>query len=67
MHCAVESIDETSRFIVQAGAIAFEEEPRFLLVRANKNPDQWVFPKGHIEKGESPQAAAPRDTVEASR
>lgn len=51
----------------QAGAIVFRLDDGFarvLLVRAKKDPTLWVFPKGHIEPGESPQVAALRETFE---
>jgi 8-oxo-dGTP pyrophosphatase MutT (NUDIX family) len=35
-----------------------------LLVRAKKDPTVWIFPKGHIEPGETPEAAALRETRE---
>jgi len=35
-----------------------------LLVTARRNPRNWIFPKGHIEKGESPEQAALRETRE---
>ena len=35
-----------------------------LLVTARRNPRNWIFPKGHIEKGESPEEAALRETRE---
>ena len=35
-----------------------------LLVRSKKNPSVWVFPKGHIEPGESAIDAALRETQE---
>ena len=35
-----------------------------LLVRAKKNPQAWIFPKGHIEDGETPREAALRETRE---
>ena len=37
---------------------------RVLLVRAKKDPTLWVFPKGHLEAGESPQVAALREAFE---
>lgn len=37
---------------------------RFLLVRARRDPTQWVFPKGHVEPGETPEAAAVREVRE---
>ena len=51
----------------QAGAIAVRGKPpgaRVLLVRAKKDPSQWIFPKGHIEPGESPEDAALRELHE---
>jgi len=53
--------------IPQAGAIAVrigEGEPRVLLVTAKRNPEYWVFPKGHVEPGETPAEAAVRELVE---
>ncbi len=35
-----------------------------LLVRAKRDPSKWIFPKGHIERGESARAAAVRETRE---
>lgn len=34
------------------------------MVRANRNPHYWIFPKGHIEKGETARAAALRELRE---
>ena len=39
-------------------------ESRVLLVRAKRNPAEWIFPKGHIEPGESPGDAALRELSE---
>ena len=53
--------------IQQAGSLVFRtdgKEPRVLLVTARRNPRNWIFPKGHIEKGESPAEAALRETRE---
>ncbi|MCC6407971.1 MAG: NUDIX domain-containing protein [Planctomycetes bacterium] len=38
--------------------------PRFLIVRSLKNAEHWVLPKGHIEPGETPEAAAVREVRE---
>jgi mutator protein MutT len=38
--------------------------PRVLLVTARRQPGQWVFPKGHIEPGETPEQAAVREVEE---
>lgn len=53
--------------IAQAGVIAFkiiDDSPLILLVRARKNPQEWIFPKGHIENGETAEAAAARELEE---
>lgn len=39
-------------------------ELRFLLVTARRQPGLWVFPKGHIETGETPEQAAAREVFE---
>lgn len=36
----------------------------YLLARAKKDPSQWIFPKGHIEPGETPEEAARREMHE---
>jgi 8-oxo-dGTP pyrophosphatase MutT (NUDIX family) len=53
--------------IRQAGSIVVRldgKEPQVLLITAKRNPKNWIFPKGHIEKGETPEAAALRETQE---
>lgn len=53
--------------IDQAGAVAFrivDGEPRVLLVRARQSPNEWIFPKGHIEPGETASDAARRELLE---
>ena len=35
-----------------------------LLVRAKKDPTVWIFPKGHVEEGETAAEAALRETRE---
>ena len=40
------------------------KEPQVLLVTAKRNSKNWIFPKGHIEKGETPEQAALRETKE---
>lgn len=53
--------------VSQAGAITFkivEAAPLILLVRAKKTPDHWIFPKGHIERGETAAVAAQRELAE---
>jgi 8-oxo-dGTP pyrophosphatase MutT (NUDIX family) len=51
----------------QAGAIVVrsgKSEPRILLVTARRNPNNWIFPKGHVEDGETLKAAAVREARE---
>jgi 8-oxo-dGTP pyrophosphatase MutT (NUDIX family) len=51
----------------QSGAIVVRldgEEPQVLLVTAKRNPKRWIFPKGHIEKGETAEEAALREARE---
>jgi len=53
--------------IEQAGAIVVrpgKTEPRILLVTARRNPDNWIFPKGHVEEGERPPDTAVREALE---
>jgi 8-oxo-dGTP pyrophosphatase MutT (NUDIX family) len=53
--------------IRQSGAIIVRldgKQPRVLLVTAKRNPQSWIFPKGHIEKGETPEDAAIREARE---
>ena len=40
------------------------EDLRILLVTAKRQPSQWVFPKGHIEAGETAESAAIREVEE---
>jgi 8-oxo-dGTP pyrophosphatase MutT (NUDIX family) len=53
--------------VEQAGAVAVRDEggvPRFLLVTARRDPSAWIFPKGHIEPGETAAEAALRELRE---
>jgi 8-oxo-dGTP pyrophosphatase MutT (NUDIX family) len=53
--------------VQEAGAIAVRRAGaylRVLLVTARRDPNHWIFPKGHIEPGESPEAAAAREARE---
>jgi 8-oxo-dGTP pyrophosphatase MutT (NUDIX family) len=54
------------RRVAQAGAIVYRTDPdlEILLVRARRTPDHWIFPKGHIEAGESAGEAALREARE---
>ncbi len=53
--------------VTHAGGIVMRLEdgrPRYLVVTAKNNPDRWLFPKGHIDPGETPEAAAEREVLE---
>ena len=53
--------------IAQAGGVVFrthQSVPHVLLVRAKRNPLAWIFPKGHVESGETAREAALRETRE---
>jgi 8-oxo-dGTP pyrophosphatase MutT (NUDIX family) len=53
--------------IAQAGGIVFRGHDRdvsILLVSSKKVAGNWIFPKGHVERGESEAAAALRETQE---
>jgi 8-oxo-dGTP pyrophosphatase MutT (NUDIX family) len=39
-------------------------EREYLLVEARRSRGEWVLPKGHIEPGETPEAAAAREVEE---
>jgi 8-oxo-dGTP pyrophosphatase MutT (NUDIX family) len=54
-------------FVEQAGAVVYRRGSdgfRVLLVRARRNPTDWIFPKGHIEGDETPAEAAVREAEE---
>jgi ADP-ribose pyrophosphatase YjhB (NUDIX family) len=51
----------------QAGAIVVsirDRRPAVLLVTAKRNPEHWVFPKGHVERNETFETAALREADE---
>ena len=53
--------------IIQAGAVVVRGQgasAEVLLVSAKKDPSQWIFPKGHVEPGESAAEAALREMRE---
>jgi 8-oxo-dGTP pyrophosphatase MutT (NUDIX family) len=53
--------------VPQAGGIVFRrgrDGISILLVRAKRDPTIWIFPKGHIEPGETPEQTALRETSE---
>ena len=54
-------------FVEQAGGIVFRHSRAgisILLVRAKRDPSAWIFPKGHIEPGETARETAVRETRE---
>ena len=53
--------------VAEAGGIVFRYDdpiPRFLIVKAKQDASHWIFPKGHIEAGESAEKAAVREVRE---
>jgi ADP-ribose pyrophosphatase YjhB (NUDIX family) len=55
------------KVVEQAGGIVFQRKRAgvsILLVRAKRDPSKWIFPKGHIERGETARACAVRETTE---
>src|SRR5258706_14490439 len=53
--------------LTHAGGIVFRRSwnhLEYLLVRSRKTPGAWVFPKGHIERGETSEQAARREVRE---
>ncbi len=53
--------------IRQSGAILLHQiksGTELLLKKKKKNPAHWIFPKGHIEPGETAEAAAARELLE---
>jgi 8-oxo-dGTP pyrophosphatase MutT (NUDIX family) len=54
--------------LTHAGGIVFRVrgEIEYLLVTAKKNRAHWLYPKGHIERGESPERCAVREVKEES-
>jgi 8-oxo-dGTP pyrophosphatase MutT (NUDIX family) len=62
------SIDSALPAVEQAGGIIFRVDPvtgvSILLVSSKKEPGHWIFPKGHVERGETAAEAALRETEE---
>ncbi|HUK55841.1 MAG TPA: NUDIX domain-containing protein [Nitrospiria bacterium] len=53
--------------LTHAGGIVVRlqgDAPRYLVVTAKNDALRWVFPKGHIDPGETPEAAAEREVRE---
>jgi len=55
-----------SRYSHAGGVVArtVNGEREYLLVGARRSPREWVLPKGHIERGETPEEAAVREVQE---
>ena len=52
-----------------AGGIVYRLQhgvPEFLLITARRSQTDWVYPKGHIDPGETAEEAATREVVEES-
>ena len=52
--------------IAQAGAVAVRTDgvPHYLIARSMQMPENWIFPKGHVEPGETEEQAALRELQE---
>jgi 8-oxo-dGTP diphosphatase len=53
--------------LTHAGGLVFRHKAGknyYLIIRAKPDPSHWVIPKGHIEIGETPEAAAIREILE---
>jgi ADP-ribose pyrophosphatase YjhB (NUDIX family) len=63
---AVDAPSGAGRVPQAGGLVVRDDDDRVavLLVRAKKDPRVWVFPKGHIEPGESAAEAAVREVEE---
>ena len=55
-----------TRYSHAGGVVArtVDGEWEYLLVEARRSRGEWVLPKGHIEPGETPEAAAVREVQE---
>jgi 8-oxo-dGTP pyrophosphatase MutT (NUDIX family) len=55
-----------SQYSHAGGVVArtVDGERQYLLVEARRSRGEWVLPKGHIEPGETPEAAAVREVQE---
>jgi 8-oxo-dGTP pyrophosphatase MutT (NUDIX family) len=56
-----------ARVVEQAGAIVVRRRqgvPHVLLITAKRNSNHWLFPKGHVDEGETREEAALREAEE---
>lgn len=58
-HCDIECLFERS-----CGAVVMNDNQKKVLLIKNKRSAHWGFPKGHIEKGETQEQTAVRETKE---
>ncbi|HEV2166633.1 MAG TPA: NUDIX domain-containing protein [Thermoplasmata archaeon] len=49
---------------IAAGGVVYHGAPPEILVLHVRDQDRWGFPKGHLEPGESTEAAARREILE---
>lgn len=58
--------DMSIRTPTHAGGVVFQESrpPLYLVARPRRRRDEWIFPKGHIEPGETAEQAAVREVRE---
>jgi len=61
--CTVKAVETPTHAggVVVAGTGA---ERQFLITRGSRPPHEWVLPKGHIDPGETAEAAACREVLE---
>jgi len=65
----IEYREERYKRPTHAGGVVFREEKdgiKYLLITAKEDEDRWVFPKGHLEKAETPIETAKREVLEES-
>jgi 8-oxo-dGTP pyrophosphatase MutT (NUDIX family) len=56
---------KTVRHEVSAGGLVFKKDAKGLLLAMMKDSyGRWTFPKGHVEKNETTEEAAARETIE---
>jgi len=61
------SSQPTLRIVEQAGTVLYrivDGRVEILTVRSKTSPEQRIFPKGHIERGETPEQTAVRELLE---
>ena len=50
--------------VFSSGGILVDEENKRILIIRRSDSDEYLLPKGHIDKGESPKVAAQREIFE---